>query len=86
MNSFQDVWKNVCSYCKSNMNEVVYNTWIDSLEPVKMDGSVAVIRSKSDYQKDIVETHYLPLIQKGFEEIFGFPIEISVITGEPAPV
>lgn len=86
MNSFQDVWENVSSYCKSNMNEVVYNTWIASLEPINMDGSVAVIRSKSDYQKNIVETHYISLIQKGFEEIFGFPVEISVITGEPAPV
>ncbi len=85
MNSFQDVWENVSSYCKSNMNEVVYNTWIASLEPVKMDGSVAVIRSKSDYQKYIVETHYLALIKKGFEEIFGFPMEISVLVGESSP-
>ena len=54
MNSFQDVWENVCSYCKSTMNEVVFNTWIQSLEPVKMDQTVAVIRSKSQYQKEIV--------------------------------
>ena len=51
MNSFQYVCENVSAYCKSNMNEVVYNTWIASLEPINMDGSVAVIRSKSDYQK-----------------------------------
>ncbi len=83
MNSFQDVWKNVCSYCKSNMNEVVYNTWIQSLEPVKMEESVAIIRSKSQYQKEIVENHYVALIQKGFEEIFGFPLQVSIIVGEP---
>ncbi len=82
MNSFHEVWDNVCSFCKNNMNEVVYNTWISSLEPVKMENDVAMIRSKSEYQKDIVETHYITLIQKGFEEIFGFPVKVSVLVGE----
>ena len=82
MNSFQDVWENVCSYCKGSMNEVVFNSWIQSLEPVKMEDSTAIIRSKSPYQKNIVESHYLTLIQQGFQEIFGFPVTVSIIVGE----
>lgn len=83
MNSFNDVWENVCSFCKNSIHEVAYNTWISSLQPVELKDSVAIIRSKSDYQKSIVENHYINLIKQGFEEIFGFPVEVTIIVGEP---
>ena len=79
MNSFKDVWENVCDYCKNSIHEVAYNTWIKSLEPVEMNGNTAVIRSRTTYQKGIVESHYLDLIQRGFEEIFGFEVKVSII-------
>ncbi len=85
MNSFHDVWENVCIYCREHIHEVAYNTWIQSLEPVELKDNKAIIRSKSDYQKFIVESHYTDLLNSGFEEIFGFPVTISIIVGEMTP-
>ncbi len=85
MNSFNDVWENVCEFCKNSISEVAYNTWLSSLQPVEMKDSVAVIRAKSEYQKTIIESHYQKLIQSGLEEIFGFPVELKILVGDPAP-
>ncbi len=82
MNSFYDVWEGVCDYCRNSIHEVAYNTWIKSLEPVDFQNNTAIIRSLSDYQKLIVESHYSDLLKKGFEEIFGFPVELTIIVGE----
>ena len=84
MNSFNDVWDSVCAYCRNSMHEVAYNTWISSLQPVQLDGSCAVIRAKSDYQKTIVEDHYRSLLQQGLEEVFGFPVSVRVVAEEQA--
>ena len=85
MNSFNDVWENVCEFCKNSMHEVAYNTWIRSLEPVELLDNIATIRSRSDYQKLIVESHYTELLKKGFEAIFGFSVEIKIIVGDSTP-
>ncbi len=84
MNSFNDVWQSVCEYCKNSIHSVAYNTWISTLEPVAMDGDTAVIRSRSDYQKTIVESHYTELLSRGFEEVFGFPVSIRIVVEEAA--
>ncbi len=82
MNSFIEVWENVCIYCRSHIHEVAYNTWIHSLQPVELKENKAIIRSRSQYQKTIVENHYVDLLNKGFEEIFGFPITVEIVVGE----
>jgi chromosomal replication initiator protein len=86
MNSFVDVWENVCDFCRNSINEVAYNTWISTLQPVEMKEDVAVIRTRSIYQKNIVVSHYMDLLKRGFEELFGFPVKVEIIVGETAPV
>ena len=85
MNSFYDVWEGVCDFCKNSIHEVAYNTWISSLQPVTFENHTAVVRSRSEYQKTIVENHYTDLLKRGFEEVFGFPVEVKIIVGETAP-
>ena len=48
MNSFVDVWANVCEFCQNNIHQVAYNTWISSLQPVELKDNVAVVRSRSE--------------------------------------
>ncbi len=85
MNSFNEVWENVSIYCRSRIHEVAYNTWIQTLQPVELKNSIVTVRAKSDYQKLIVESHYLELLSDGFEEIFGFPITVQITVGETEP-
>lgn len=84
MDSFNEVWEKVCEVCKNDMAEVAFDSWIATLEPVELNGNIAVISSKSEYQKNIVEKHYVSRLEGYFEEVFGFPITVSIITKEKA--
>ena len=37
MDSFNEAWEVICDYCRQNITEVAYNTWISKIEPVKLD-------------------------------------------------
>ena len=37
MNSFGDAWELVCSYCKTKITDVAYNTWIVRIKPLELD-------------------------------------------------
>ena len=45
MDSFNEVWNNVCEFCKSEMTQVAYNSWTATLSPVGMSDG------KSDSQR-----------------------------------
>lgn len=80
MDSFSEVWMNVCDYCKGEISEVAYNSWISTLSPVGLSDGQAVLCAKSPFQKNIVEENYRNLLSRAFEEVFGFPVQVSVIT------
>ena len=37
MDRFDDAWKVICEYCKKNITDVAYNTWINKIEPIGID-------------------------------------------------
>ena len=37
MDRFDDAWKVICDYCKKNITDVAYNTWISKIEPIGID-------------------------------------------------
>ena len=54
MDSFNEVWNNVCEFCKSEMTQVAYNSWIATLSPVGMSDGKAILSAKSSFQRNIV--------------------------------
>jgi hypothetical protein len=60
MNSFSDVWKIVLEhiqteYVENNrLSRVAYNLWIDRLEPVSLEGSVATLQVATVFQKIVM--------------------------------
>ena len=49
-----------------------YNLFIDGIEPVSFEGSVATLSVRSDFVKGIVETRYKDLLREAFKELLGF--------------
>lgn len=85
MHSFKESWSAVCEYCKSKISDVAFNTWIYCLEPVKLQDDEAVLFVRSNYQREIIYTRYYKLLQAGFQETLGFPVEIKIVTEEDKP-
>ena len=82
MNTFEEVWENVCDYCKDELSGVAYNCWIKTLSPVKLHGKVAVVSAPTEYQQGLTENLYKELLERAFSEVFGFDVAVEVISEE----
>ena len=84
MDSFNEVWNNVCDFCRSEMTQVAYNSWIATLTPVGISDGKAVLCAKSSFQRNIVTENYTDRLERGFEEVFGFPVKVMITSEEEA--
>ncbi len=81
MNSFKELWEEVVSILKSEVSDIIYNVWIDPINPVGFDGGVVTL-SASEFKRKIVEQKFGSLIGEAFERTLGFPVEIRIISEE----
>ena len=72
----------VKEYCRHQMPESPYNLWIRELECEHIDHTSAVIVTEKDILKTILESRYLDLLGQAFEEVMGFPVEITIKSRE----
>ncbi|MBR6408147.1 MAG: chromosomal replication initiator protein DnaA [Clostridia bacterium] len=87
MNSFIDAWEQVAQYCQRNLTETAYSAFVKGLTPVDLVDNVATFSVRTQFQKEIIENHYLTLITAGFKEVFGFvPVFNIVAREEQQPV
>ena len=78
MDSFNEAWSIICEYCKQNITEVAYKTWISKIEPVKMDFSEgkAILMVPGDFHRQTLIRGYMQLLNNAFASVFGEGIEI----------
>ena len=78
MDSFNEAWSVICEYCKQNITEVAYKTWISKIEPVKMDFSEgkAILMVPGDFHRQTLIRGYMQLLNDAFASVFGEGIEI----------
>ncbi len=87
MKSFVEVFDKVLEYFqqkveKGELAEVAFKLWIKTLQPVDLDGNIAVFNVQSDFQKGIILKNYKKILTEAFEQILGFPVEIKIIPVE----
>ena len=86
METLQDVWREICDYCKTQVNEVTYNAWFDLLSLKRIDGSDAVLYVKTDFQKKIILENYKHILDDAFLEVLKFPVNIKIETDSDKPI
>ncbi|HEX3025722.1 MAG TPA: chromosomal replication initiator protein DnaA [Clostridia bacterium] len=85
MQSFKEVWSQVCQYCKGKISDVAFKTWIYCMEPVELKSDEAVFFVRSDFQRNIIFDRYKELLIDGFESVLGFKVDINIVTEEDKP-
>ena len=93
MNSFGDAWELVCSYCKTKITDVAYNTWIVRIKPLELDfeANTAYLLVPNDFHRQTITRCYIPLLNEAFEAIFDNKFQIALKTPDeleqsmPAP-
>ena len=78
MNSFNEAWSLICDFCKTNITDVAYKTWISRIEPVKLDfdEGKAVLMVPNEFHRQTLNRCYKNLLTNAFEQIFGSGIDI----------
>ena len=87
MNSFEEVFASVKKYCLENgkIPEIGLTTWIEPLIPVSFNGSDAVFRVETEFQKNIVLTSYNEILRDAFASLYGFKVNIIIEVETNAP-
>lgn len=80
MQSFKEVWEEVCLFCKERISDVAFKTWIGCMEPVELKSNEAFFFVRSDFQRNIICDRYMDLLHEAFEHVLGFTVHIRIVT------
>ena len=91
MDSFKEAWGIICEYCRQNLTEVAYKTWISKIEPVRLDFSEgkAILMVPAEFHRQTLTRGYMQLLNDAFASVFGEGIQIcftvpdEIVTREP---
>ena len=84
MDSFKEAWGIICEYCRKNLTEVAYKTWISKIEPVRLDFSEgkAILMVPADFHRQTLIRGYMQLLNDAFASVFGEGIQICFTVPE----
>ena len=82
MNTCSEVFSVVKEYCSNEMPATPYSLWIKDIECVELTQDSATLMTKTELRRTIIESRYLPLIQKAFNDVMGFEINIILKSNE----
>lgn len=63
----KEIWEKALNILKAELTEVSFNTWIKSIEPLKITDSSITLGVRNDFTKDILENRYKDLITNSIE-------------------
>ena len=84
MNSYNELWEAILSFCRENMNSIAFNMWIDPLKLIKLEAE-RVIVSAPAFKIDLIMTKYKSFIEDAFYNVMGFNVELEIIPEENIP-
>lgn len=84
MKSLNDMWKAVCDYSVENLNvnPGALKLWFEPISIKSFDGETVVLSVNDDFRFPIIENKYSELINKAFNEVIGFDVEVKFILEE----
>lgn len=85
MNSFDEVFQQMKSYCQENemISDVAMKTWIDTMTPVGIDGPNAVFHVQTEFQQGVLQSTYKNVLETALEAVMGFPLKLVLKVDAP---
>ena len=80
----QGVWARVTEKARGELPESSYGMWFSEVRPASLEGDVLQLNVPSEYVRDWLIRHYLPLIQTAAAEAVGTPLRVRIIAEPPA--
>ena len=79
MNLPADIWAKVLSLMEGDMTATTINTWFDDASAVALEDDRFVLYTPTNFKRDIIQSRYVPVIQKALHELFSSDFEVVVL-------
>ena len=76
METYNDIWLAVLDYCKGQISETGYTLWIETIKFIGIENNKIVLDFSSEVKKKIVKEQYGELLERAFENVMGFKLDI----------
>ncbi|WIF95879.1 chromosomal replication initiator protein DnaA [Caminicella sporogenes] len=74
-----EIWKKTLNVIKTELTQVSYNTWLKSLEPILIKGDTIILGVPNDFNKGILETRYLTLIENAVKQVTSKDFKLKFV-------
>ena len=83
MNSLRDIWNEVLRFLSESMTQTAVQTWFSECEPVDLEGTTLVVRTSSEFKKNIIITRFASTIESFLADLFSTSsFELLVLSSE----
>ncbi|MDR1531790.1 MAG: chromosomal replication initiator protein DnaA [Clostridiales bacterium] len=75
----QQYWDEALNLIEHNVNEVAFEVWIKSLQPLCLEDNILFLKAREVIYKDTIESRYLHEITNSFNAVANGNYEVSVV-------
>ena len=73
------IWPKALELLKSELTEISFNTWIKTIEPLTINSNIIELGVPSDFNKGILESRYISLIQNTIRQVSSKEYEVIIV-------
>ncbi len=89
--SYQQIWDQVLEIIGDKFSAPIMDLWFNCLSLEFLSDQYAVLVTKEDYKRDIIQSKYSEYISKCFETVLGFDVMTLIYSsekfkGDPGPI
>ena len=82
MDTYNEIWNAVLSYCEQRVTETAFNLWIKKTEFVSFEAATITLRLPSAMYMDVVISQYGTMFSEAFAAVMGFEVKIKYVCAE----
>lgn len=84
MNSLIDVWNEVVRVLSKDMTPTAVATWFADCEPVDIDGNTLLVKTVSDFKRDIIYSRFGETIRSVLSDLFSSDFDFQLLLPDEA--
>ena len=87
MNSVEEIWQHILDIIAQTVTPTSYNTWFSDCSAVAIDDGRLILRTASDFKKEIILKRFGESIRMALYDIFSADFDIVMLVGdEKSPI
>ncbi len=79
LDNIKEMWDAVKDELRTVLADTVIVTWIDSLEPVALNGNAFQLKTSTEFKKGVILSRFAKPIKEAFAKVMGFDTELEII-------